>query len=49
MMLNELGIKKRKRIKCNAHVLFAFEVALDKVFKGMETMMVYPTLYQKVF
>ena len=36
-MLDELDVDKKKRLKCNAHVLLAVDVALDKVFKDTET------------
>ena len=35
-MLVALGAKKQKRLKCNAHVLLAVDVSLDKVFKDTE-------------
>ena len=37
VMLNELGIDEKKRLKCNAHVVLATDVALDKVFRDIET------------
>ena len=37
VMLNELGIEERRRLKCNAHVLLAVDVAIDKVFRDIET------------
>ena len=36
-MLTELGIDHDKRLKCNAHILLAIDVAIDKVFKDTET------------
>ena len=36
-MLDELDIDVVKRLKCNAHVLLAVDVALDKVFRDVET------------
>ena len=38
VMLDELGIDESKRLKCNAHVLLAVDVALDKVFRDVETL-----------
>ena len=36
-MLDKLDIDAKKRLKCNAHVLLAVDVALDKVFRDVET------------
>ena len=36
-MLDELGIADEKRLKCNAHILLAIDVAIDKVLKDTET------------
>lgn len=37
-MLDELSIDDTRRLKCNAHVLLAVDVALDKVFRDVETL-----------
>ena len=37
VMLDELDVPEEKRLKCNAHVLLAVDVALDKVFRDVET------------
>ena len=37
VMLDELGVADKKRLKCNAHVLLAVDGALDKVFKDVES------------
>ena len=36
-MLAELGVDKEKVLKCNAHILLAIDVAIDKVYKDIET------------
>ena len=38
VMLDELGIDETKRLKCNAYVLLVVDVALDKVFRDVETL-----------
>ena len=35
-MLDELDVSPSRRLKCNAHVLLATDVAIDKVFKDVE-------------
>ena len=37
IMLDEIGVDKDKRLKCSAHVILTVEVAQDKVFKDIET------------
>ena len=37
VMLEELGIEEGRRLKCNACVLLAVDVAVDKVFRDIET------------
>ena len=37
VMLDELDVPEEKRLKCNAHVLLAVDVALDKAFQDVET------------
>ena len=37
VMLDTLEVDEKKRLKCNAHVLLAIDVALDKIFKDSET------------
>ena len=39
LMLDELDVGKKKRLKCNANPLLCVENALNKVFKDTETMM----------
>ena len=36
-MLDTLGIDEKRRLKCNAHIILATDVALDKVFRDIET------------
>ena len=38
VMLDEIGVSAKRRLKCNAHVLLAVDVALDKVFRDIETL-----------
>ena len=38
VMLAEIGVSAKRRLKCNAHVLLAVDVALDKVFCDIETL-----------
>ena len=38
IMLSELGVEEKRRLKCNAHILLAVDVALDKVFRDTETL-----------
>ena len=38
VMLDTLGVDEKKRLKCNAHILLAVDVAMDKVFRDTETL-----------
>ena len=38
VMLSELGVDEKQKLKCNAHILLAIDVALDKVFRDTETL-----------
>lgn len=37
IMLDELGVEEDQRSKCNAHIILASDIAIDKVFRDMET------------
>ena len=46
-MLDDLGVEEMKRLKCNAHILLASDVAIDKVFRDMETVIGLSKLIQQ--
>lgn len=37
IMLDELGVEEDQRSNCNAHIILASDIAIDKVFRDMET------------
>ena len=39
IMLDELEIEEDKRLKCNAHIILATDVAVDKVFRNTEVLL----------
>ena len=47
VMLDILGVEQKKRLKCNAHVLLAVDISLDKIFRDSERLIGVSNLINK--